>query len=244
MCTWRSVCDLGHTSPLIEARGDARVSVSESQLSCVAVPEASAHRRARVGRRHQPAGAARHRPRARGGGRGGGFERRGRPRAGARGRAWGAHRGVRARRRTPTARRATRRSPTGWPSAARGWWCSPATWSCSASGFLARFPGAVDQRAPLAAAGLPGPARDRAGARVRGEGVRRDRPLRRRGRRQRPGDPSARGRAAGRARRPRRCWRRCARSSTRCCPRRCGCSRAGSAEPRLRANPRRVLLAG
>ena len=41
-----------------------------------------------------------------------------------------------------------------------------------------------------------------------------------------PGDPAARGRAAACARRRRGARARCARSSTRCCPRRCGCSRA------------------
>ena len=52
-------------------------------------------------------------------------------------------------------------------------------------GFLARFPDRVDQRPPGAAARLPGPRRDRAGARLRREGLRRHGPLRRRGRRQR-----------------------------------------------------------
>ena len=61
------------------------------------------------------------------------------------------------------------------------------------------------QRAPLAAAGVPGARRDRAGARVRREGVRRDRPLRRRRRRLGTGDPPGRRRAARRARRRTRC---------------------------------------
>ncbi len=51
-------------------------------------------------------------------------------------------------------------------------------------------------------------------------------------------------RATGVARRTRprsRCWRRCGQSSTRCCPRRCACSRAGrlGSTPE---NPRRVTI--
>ncbi len=57
-----------------------------------------------------------------------------------------------------------------------------------------RFPGALpgrrDQRPSLAAAGLSRAAGDRAGAGLRGQGLRRDRPLRRRRRRHRPGDPA------------------------------------------------------
>ena len=41
---------------------------------------------------------------------------------------------------TPTARRATRRWPTGWRSTARAWSCSPATWSCSARPSSRGFP--------------------------------------------------------------------------------------------------------
>ena len=57
---------------------------------------------------------------------------------------------------TPTARRATRRWPTGWSSAARGWSCSPATWSCSATVFLERFPGAVINVHPSLLPAFPG----------------------------------------------------------------------------------------
>ena len=99
--------------------------------------------------------------------------------------------------------------------------------------FLARFPGAVINVHPSLLPAFPGLARDRAGARLRREGVRRDRPLRRRRRRHRAGDPAARRRAARRARARARCSRRCARSSTRCCRRRCACSRAA----RSRADP-------
>ena len=92
------------------------------------------------GHGHQPAGAARHRARARGADRRCRLERRRRARARARGRARRAERRVRARRLSPTARRATRRSPTGCTSAARGWSCSPATWSCSAAPSSRAFP--------------------------------------------------------------------------------------------------------
>ncbi len=57
--------------------------------------------------------------------------------------------------------------------------------------FLARFPGAVINVHPSLLPGLPRAAGDRAGARLRGEGVRRDGPLRRRGRGLRAGDPAA-----------------------------------------------------
>ena len=73
------------------------------------------------------------------------------------------------------------------------------------------------QRPPFAAARLPRRARDRAGARARGPGLRRDRPPRRRGGRHRTDRAAARGRAARRDRRRRGPRRACVRSSTSCC---------------------------
>ena len=59
------------------------------------------------------------------------------------------------------------------------------------------------QRPPVAAARVPRRAGDRAGARLRGEGLRRDRPLRRAGRGgHRPDDPAGRGRGCRRRRTP------------------------------------------
>ncbi len=58
-----------------------------------------------------------------------------------------------------------------------------------------RLPAARRQRPPGAAAGVPGRARGRAGARVRGQGLRRHRPLRGRGDRLRADHPPAGGRA-------------------------------------------------
>ena len=57
---------------------------------------------------------------------------------------------------TPTAAPATRRWPTGCASAAPAWSCSPATWSCSASAFLERFPGAVINVHPSLLPAFPG----------------------------------------------------------------------------------------
>ena len=77
-----------------------------------------------------------------------------------------------------------------------------------------RVPAARDQRASGAAARVPGHPGDRAGARLRREGVRRDRALRRRGRGLRAGHPPAGARAARRHRRRTRSAMRCVRSST------------------------------
>ena len=162
-------------------------------------------RRPRLGRRHEPAGDPRPRPRAR--------RRRGRRRrlrqagrAGARARARRpacATRGLRARRvRRPRGARRSR-----WPR----WLREPRRRARRARGLHAaaqrrrsspRFPRRRDQRAPGAAARVPGHPRGRAGARLRREGVRRHRPLRRRGRRHRADHPPARGRAARTPRTP------------------------------------------
>ena len=94
------------------------------------------------------------------------------------------------------------------------------------------LPAARHQRPPGAAAGVPRPRRRRAGARLRRQGLRRDRPLRRRRRRHGPDHRPARDRDAGRDRAPRRCARRCGRSSTSCCARRSGCrARRGRVRP-------------
>ena len=126
-----------------------------AQLSCRARARAIPHRRARVGHGHQPAGAARHRPRARGGDRGGRLERRGGARRSSAPRARGVPTAVFPRRTTPTARARRGAGRLAAASAARGWWCSPATWSCSASAFLARFPGAVINVHPSLLPGVP-----------------------------------------------------------------------------------------
>ena len=107
--------------------------------------------------------------------------------------------------------------------------------------FLSQFPRPGDQRPPGAAAGVSRAERGRAGARVRGQGVRRHGPLRRRRGRHRSGDPPARDRAAGRRATPRRCSSACTRSSTSCCPRRSRLIARGavSFDP---ANPRRVVI--
>ncbi len=153
---------------------------------------AAAHRRPRLGRRHQPPGAARHRPRQRGAGRRGRIERRGR--AGARARPASATCRRRCSR-APTIRTAapaTTRSPTGSRSRAPAWSSSPATWSCSASAFLDRFPGAVINVHPSLLPAFPGLGAVEQALDVRRQGVRRHRALRRRGRGHRPGDPAAR----------------------------------------------------
>ena len=66
---------------------------------------------------------------------------------------------------TTTARRATWRWPTGSRRAAPTSSSSPATCSCSRAAFVARFRDRDRQRPPGAAAGVPGPRRDRPGAR-------------------------------------------------------------------------------
>ena len=124
-------------------------------------------RRPRLGRGHEPPGAARQRPRPRGRGR----RRRLRPARGARARARRGRpacpsRGLPALGATPTAPRATPRSPTGSPSRASSSSCSPATWRSSTPAFVARFPRPDPQRPSVAAAGLPGRPRDRAGGRA------------------------------------------------------------------------------
>ena len=87
--------------------------------------------------------------------------------------------------------------------------------------FLAAFPKARDQRAPVAAARLPGAGRGAAGDRLRGQGIRGQRVLRRRRRRHGAAHPAARGRAARRHRRRDRAGASCTRSSTSCSSRRC-----------------------
>ena len=93
---------------------------------------------------------------------------------------------------TRTAPRATPRWPTGSTAQRRRARRPRRLHAARHPGFLAPLPGPRHQRPPGAAAGLPGPARDRAGARLRRQGLRRHRPLRRRGRRQRArSSPSA-----------------------------------------------------
>ena len=129
-------------------------------------------------------------------------------RAGARARAGGRASTTRAssrRRRTPTAR-ARDAAMADWLVRARASSssCSPATCSCSTRGVPRPLPAARHQRPPGAAARLPGHRRDRAGARLRRQGLRRHRPLRRRGRRHRPDHPPAGDRAPGGAPTPTR----------------------------------------
>ena len=185
-------------------------------------------RRPRLGRGHEPPGAARHGPRPRGA--------RSSPSPPtsptpvrwsareARGRADGASSRAPT---TPTARRATRRSPTG--STERG------VELVVLAGYMALLDAGVPralprrgrQRPPVAAAGLPGlgaiqQALDY-GVKVFGVTVH----LVDDGVDTGPGRPAGARRAARRARRRRGPRARCARSSTRCCPRRWRCSRAG-----------------
>ena len=87
---------------------------------------------------------------------------------------------------------------------------SPATWRSSTRLHRPLPPTGIINVHPSLLPAFPGIARDAAGARLRREGLRRDRPPRRRGRRHRPDHPPARGRARRRARRrrgPRRCLR-------------------------------------
>ena len=98
--------------------------------------------------------------------------------------------------------------------------------------FLDRVSRAGDQRPPGAAAGVPRPARGPAGARLRRQGVRGHRPLRRRRRRHRAGASSS-GRSSCRTRRsPTRCWSGCTRSSTSCCVEAVRADRAGRGQLR------------
>ena len=101
----------------------------------------------------------------------------------------------------------------------------------------APLPGPDRQRPPVAAAGVPRRARDRGCARGRRRDDRRDRALRRRGARHRPGDRAGGGAASSRARRSRS---GSTRSSTGCCPkRREGAVPAPRADLRLRQGRRR-----
>ena len=95
--------------------------------------------------------------------------------------------------------------------------CWPATCSCSTRPFLARFPQRVINVHPALLPAFPGLRAVEQAVALRRQGVRRHRPLRRRGRRHRADHRPARDRAAGRARSPTRCSARCARSSTTSC---------------------------
>ena len=152
------------------------------------------------GRGHEPPGAARHRPRrARSRSSPSPPTSRARGRSSARRAAGVATRGLRARRVRGPRRRGTRRSPTGSRRATSSSSSSPATWRSSTTPSSPASPGAIVNVHPVAAARLPRRAGDRAGARLRREGLRRHRPPRRRGRGHRAGDPvSARSRCPAR----------------------------------------------
>ena len=132
---------------------------------------------------------------------------------------------LRARATSPTARRATRRSPTGCDE--RG------VELVVLAGYMALLERRASSRASPTASSTstrrccrrsPACAAIEQALDYGVEGLRRHGPPRRRGRRHGPDHPAGRGRAAGRGGRRRRSSPRCARSSTRCCPRRCGCS--------------------
>ena len=201
----------------------ARSVTCVSEASCVTAivlrrVRAAPDRRARVGRGHEPAGAARHRPRARGASRGGRLERARRARRSSARRSRGrADARCSPARTTPTATTRDRALADWLQRARRAPGGARRLHGAAGPGLPRPLPGRRHQRAPLAAAGVPGLRRDRAGARLRREGVRGDRPLRRRRRGHGPGDPAARRRAARRARAGGGAARRCARSSTRCC---------------------------
>ena len=205
---------------------------------------ADARRRPRLGRGHEPPGAARHASTAarreivavalRQAGRAGAASAR-RPRASPRASSRATT--------TPTAPPATRRSPTG--SRSRG------VELVVLAGYMALLTPGVHRALPATAIlnvhpsllpAFPGIAVDRAGARLRREGLRRHGAPRRRRRRHRAGDPPARDRDARRARRrrgPRRAAPARARAAARGGPR---CSRAGRVR-RDPAHPRRILSA-
>ena len=78
------------------------------------------------------------------------------------------------------------------PSAASSWSCWPATCSCCRPAFLERFPGRVINVHPALLPAFPGSRAIEQALAYGVQGVRRDGPLRRRGRRHRAGDPPAR----------------------------------------------------
>ena len=100
---------------------------------------------------------------------------------------------------TRTARRATPRWRTGSRRAAPTWSSSPATCSCSAPTFVARFRNRIVNVHPALLPAFPG--LDAIGQALEAgvDDDRGDRPLRRRGRRHRAADPPARGGGASRA---------------------------------------------
>ena len=148
---------------------------------------------------------------------------------------------VRLRARSRTVRRGMPPSSAGCASARSSWWCWPATCSWSQRRVPGRVPGPGDQRAPVAAAGLPGAGRGAAGARLRGQGVRGHRVLRRRRRRHRAGHRPAGASSCPTPPTPTPCSSCCIRSSTSCSSTRCARSRAGAVR-RDPANPRRVVI--
>ena len=109
--------------------------------------------------------------------------------------------------------------------------------------FVSRFPDRIVNVHPSLLPAFAGHPRDRAGDRLRREGLRRDGPPRRRGRRHRARScSSARSRCRTRGTR-RSSTRRCSRSSTSCCPRRSGCSRGRCAATAARRIRRRAWAA-
>ena len=192
------------------------------------------------GRGHEPPGDPRHGPRPRGRSRWSrvGVEPRGGPRARAGARRPASRRAVfaRADSRRP---RGARRRDGGLARGARASTCScsPASWRCSRRTFVRRFAGRMINVHPVAAAGVPGHRRDRAGARLRGARHGGDGALRRRGRRHRA-DRAAGGRSSFRMlATSRRSRARCTRSSTELLPRaiRLIARGASASTPRSRA---------
>ena len=175
-------------------------------------------RRPRLRRGLEPAGDPRPRPRARG--RRGRRRRVGqaggpRARAGARGRRADARRSRSSGARPPRARLAI----ADWLEGAGVELVVLAGYmQLLDPAFLARFPQRVINVHPALLPAFPGIGSVEQARRLRREGVRRDRPLRRRGRRHRADHRPARDRAARRRRPRRRCARRCGRSSTSCSP--------------------------
>src|SRR6185312_12743741 len=195
--------------------------------------ERAPHRGAGVRRRLEPAGDPRHAARRAGGDRrgGGGVRQAGRARARTCAAGRRPDRELPARR-LPRPRRARRRARRLGRRPRR-----PARRARRLHGAaIARVPRALParrrQRPPGAAAFVPRPRRGRAGARARGEGLRRHRALRRRGRRHRADHPPARAGAAPRAlvpRGPRQAARRRARAAAGGDP--ADCARSGADRP-------------